>query len=233
MNTILAVEDDATLLELLNIHLADINCHLDTAQDGQEGLQKALKHRYDLIILDIMLPSLSGLEICKRIRAHDMTTPILMLTAKSEEIDRILGLEIGADDYVIKPFSVRELLARIKALLRRSMLNAAARNTTSSVILKRGPMSIDIEKRKVTIGSEKVELSRKEFDLLALLASKPGVSYDRSRLLNLVWGYDFEGFEHTVNSHINRLRAKIEIDMSAPQYILTTWGIGYCFSEDI
>jgi len=232
MNTILAVEDDATLLELLNIHLADINCKLDTAQDGQAGLVKALEQDYDLIILDIMLPSLNGLEICKKIRAANITTPILMLTAKSEEIDRILGLEIGADDYVVKPFSVRELLARIKALLRRTVLNAVGADS-ESVVLERGPMSIDMEKRKVVIGSEKVELSRKEFDLLALLASKPGVSYDRNRLLNLVWGYDFEGFEHTVNSHINRLRAKIEIDMSAPQYILTTWGIGYRFSEDI
>ncbi len=233
MNSILAVEDDPSLLELLDIHLRDINCQLDTAADGQEGLQKILENRYDLIVLDIMLPRLDGFEICKRARAKHIATPILMLTAKSEEIDKILGLEIGADDYVVKPFSIRELMARIKALLRRANLSEADNLRDETQLIERGGMTIDIQKRKVMVEGKRVELSPKEFDLLVLLASNPGVSYNRNRLLNLIWGYDFEGFAHTVNSHINRLRAKVEPDMSAPNYILTTWGIGYRFNEDI
>ncbi len=231
MKSILAIEDDPTLLDLLKIHMSDIQCELDTATDGQEGLDKVLSNRYDLIILDVMLPSIDGFEVCKRIRANNVSTPVLMLTAKSEEIDKILGLELGADDYVVKPFSVRELLARVKALLRRVNYQDT-QEQTEPTILKRGHMEIDVEKRKVLIENKRVELSKKEFDLLVLLASNPGVSYNRNRILNLVWGYEFEGFAHTVNSHINRLRAKIEPDMDAPTYILTTWGIGYRFNED-
>ena len=233
MKSILAVEDDPSLLELLKIHLQDIHCQLETAQDGIQGLKKVLENEYDLIILDIMLPSLDGFEICKRARAKNIKTPILMLTAKTEEIDKILGLEIGADDYVVKPFSIRELMARIKALLRRASLTSDPQAINSSQMIRRGDLEIDIEKRKVMIGEKRIELSPKEFDLLILMASNPGVSYNRNRLLNLVWGYEFEGFAHTVNSHINRLRAKIESDMSEPTYILTTWGIGYRFNEDI
>lgn len=233
MKSILAVEDDPSLLELLKIHLQDIHCQLETAQDGMQGLKKVLENEYDLIILDIMLPSLDGFEICKRARAKNIKTPILMLTAKTEEIDKILGLEIGADDYVVKPFSIRELVARIKALLRRASIVSDPQATKSSQTIQRGDLEINIEKRKVTIGDKRIELSPKEFDLLILMASNPGVSYNRNRLLNLVWGYEFEGFAHTVNSHINRLRAKIESDMSEPTYILTTWGIGYRFNEDI
>ncbi len=233
MKSILAVEDDPSLLELLKIHLQDIHCNLETAEDGIEGLKKVLENEYDLIILDIMLPSLDGFEICKRARANDIKTPILMLTAKTEEIDKILGLEIGADDYVVKPFSIRELMARIKALLRRASITSSPDSDRGSQTIVRGDLQIDIEKRKVTIGDRRIELSPKEFDLLTLMAANPGVSYNRNRLLNLVWGYEFEGFAHTVNSHINRLRAKIESNMSEPTYILTTWGIGYRFNEDI
>ena len=233
MKSILAVEDDPSLLELLKIHLQDIHCQLETAEDGLDGLKKILENEYDLIILDIMLPSLDGFEICKRARAKNIKTPILMLTAKTEEIDKILGLEIGADDYVVKPFSIRELIARIKAMLRRASLISEPAGGQNSQTIHRGDLQIDIEKRKVTIAERRIELSPKEFDLLTLMASNPGVSYNRTRLLNLVWGYEFEGFAHTVNSHINRLRAKIESDMSEPKYILTTWGIGYRFNEDI
>ena len=233
MKSILAVEDDPSLLELLKIHLQDIHCHLDTATDGLEGLDKIRNNPYDLIILDLMLPSLDGFEVCKRARSEEIKTPILMLTAKTEEIDKILGLEIGADDYVVKPFSIRELIARIKALLRRAALSAPSDQSTKSSIIKHGELEIDLEKRKVTIAERRVDLSPKEFDLLTLMASNPGVSYNRNRLLNLVWGYEFEGFAHTVNSHINRLRAKIESDMSEPTYILTTWGVGYRFNEDL
>ena len=233
MKSILAVEDDPSLLELLKIHLQDIHCQLETAQDGIQGLKKVMENEYDLIILDIMLPSLDGFEICKRARAKNIKTPILMLTAKTEEIDKILGLEIGADDYVVKPFSIRELIARIKALLRRASIVGDPQSSNASQTIKRGDLEINIEKRKVMIADNRIELSPKEFDLLILMASNPGVSYNRNRLLNLVWGYEFEGFAHTVNSHINRLRAKIESDMSEPTYILTTWGIGYRFNEDI
>lgn len=233
MKSILAIEDDPTLLDLLKIHLSDINCRLDTAEDGLAGLKKILENPYDLILLDIMLPSMDGFEVCKRIRSENIVTPVLMLTAKSEEIDKILGLEIGADDYVVKPFSIRELMARVKALLRRVNLNESHEEDKTSVRIRRGDLDLDIEKRKVLIGDKRIELSPKEFDLLVLLASNPGVSYNRNRLLNIIWGYEFEGFAHTVNSHINRLRAKIEPDMAEPTYILTTWGIGYRFNEDL
>lgn len=233
MKSILAVEDDPTLLDLLKIHLQDINCRLDTAQDGLVGLKKILENPYDLILLDLMLPSMDGFEVCKRIRAKNIVTPVLMLTAKSEEIDKILGLEIGADDYVVKPFSIRELMARVKALLRRVNLNEIKDESNPSARIKRGGLDIEVEKRRVLVAKKRVELSPKEFDLLVLLASNPGVSYSRNRLLNIIWGYEFEGFAHTVNSHINRLRAKIEPNMNEPSYILTTWGIGYRFNEDL
>ena len=232
MKSILAIEDDPSLLDLLKMHLKDIDGYLDTAQDGVMGLDKILNQSYDLIILDVMLPKLDGFEICKKTRAQNINTPILMLTAKSEEIDKILGLEIGADDYVVKPFSIRELVARVKALLRRaSRLDNVNQNSSQS--LDRGKMTIELEKRKVTIDGNRVELSPKEFELLAFMAQSPGVSYSRTRLLNTIWGYDFEGFAHTVNSHINRLRTKIEMDVSNPQFILTTWGVGYRFNEDL
>ena len=154
-----------------------------------------------------------------------------MLTAKSEEIDRVLGLEIGADDYMTKPFSIRELLARIKAVMRRTGTKTANDSDSSSISAE--GMHIDIDKRKVLLNDKRVELSPKEFELLVLMASNPGRNYTRTELLNIIWGYNFEGYEHTVNSHINRLRAKIESDMSNPLYILTTWGVGYKFNEDI
>lgn len=232
MKSILAIEDDPSLLDLLKMHLKDIDGYLDTAQDGVTGLDKILNQSYDLIILDVMLPKLDGFEICKKARAQNINTPILMLTAKSEEIDKILGLEIGADDYVVKPFSIRELIARVKALLRRASRQDNVKQD-SSQSLDRGKMTIELEKRKVVIDGNRVELSPKEFELLAFMAQSPGVSYSRTRLLNTIWGYDFEGFAHTVNSHINRLRTKIEVDVSNPQFILTTWGVGYRFNEDL
>ena len=154
-----------------------------------------------------------------------------MLTAKSEEIDRVLGLEIGADDYMTKPFSIRELLARIKAVLRRSTSNKRNEENSSTLSFER--LKIDIDKRKILLNDQRIELSPKEFELLVLMASNPGRNYSRSELLNMIWGYNFEGYEHTVNSHINRLRAKIESDMANPTYILTTWGVGYKFNEDM
>lgn len=233
MKKVLVVEDDKNIVELLTIHLKDLQCEVDIAFDGKEGLLKILNNNYHLIILDLMLPSMDGMEICRKARAREVNVPILMLTAKSEEIDKVLGLEMGADDYMTKPFSIREFIARVKAIFRRTAiikenLEAQQKNT----LLKRGVLAIDMDKRKVSIHGKRIELSPKEFELLTLLASKPGKSYSRSQLLNLVWGYDFDGFEHTVNSHINRLRSKIEPNLQKPTYILTTWGVGYRFNED-
>ena len=154
-----------------------------------------------------------------------------MLTAKSEEIDRVLGLEIGADDYITKPFSIRELLARIKAVMRRTAAKNSDQQDSATITVE--GLYIDVDKRKVLLEDKRVELSPKEFELLVLMASNPGRNYTRTELLNMIWGYNFEGYEHTVNSHINRLRAKIESDMANPNYILTTWGVGYKFNEDI
>lgn len=229
MKHILIIEDDLEIIKLLEIHLTDLIYSTSKAIDGEQGLTMALENDYDLILLDLTLPTMDGVEICRRLRAKK-NTPIIMLTAKSEEIDRVLGLEIGADDYMTKPFSIRELLARIKAVMRRTDIQEKQQNTTS--ITAEG-LQIDIEKRKVLLNDQKIELSPKEFELLVLMASNPGRNYKRTELLNMIWGYNFEGYEHTVNSHINRLRAKIESDMANPTFILTTWGVGYKFNEDI
>ncbi len=230
---VLIVEDDANICDLVEIHLNDLGYDLEQAADGEEGLEKALNGEYSLIILDLMLPSLDGFEVCKRIRAEDKQTPILMLTAKSEEVDKVLGLELGADDYLTKPFSIRELVARVKAIFRRMDVDQEATDAEpADKILEFGRLRIDREKRKVSLGEKVVDLTVKEFDLLMLFARNPGKAYDRQQLLDLVWGYQFIGYEHTVNSHINRLRNKIEEDSSNPTYIKTVWGVGYRFAEE-
>lgn len=232
MKKVLVIEDDIEIVNLLEIHLKDIDCQVLKAYNGKEGLEIALIENPDLIVLDISMPEMDGMEVCKEIRKKQ-STPILMLTAKVEEIDRVLGLEVGADDYITKPFSIREFIARVKATFRRTKMDKE--NLTSSVVpeLKFTNLQISIDKRKVLQNGTKIDLSPKEFELLGLMASNPGKSYSRSDLLNLIWGYDFEGFEHTVNSHINRLRAKIEPEMANPTYIITTWGVGYKFNEDL
>jgi DNA-binding response OmpR family regulator len=177
---------------------------------------------------------MSGMDICRKIRQSDRQTPILMLTARSEEIDKVLGLETGADDYLTKPFSVREFIARVKVIFRRKETRHIDREALpASAIIRYSGLEIDLDKRKLTLNHVRIDLSPKEFELLTLLASHPGKSYSRKRLLSLVWGYDFEGYEHTVNSHINRLRAKIEADVAHPKYVLTTWGVGYRFNEEL
>lgn len=228
----LIVEDDPKIAELVAIHLKDLMFETLIVGDGLNGLHRGLENSYDLIVLDIMLPSMDGVEICRQLRSNDVIAPIIMLTAKSEEIDKVLGLETGADDYITKPFSVRELQARVKAVIRRSDTNKVSHNQ-DTIIITAGALTIDLDRRKVTKENQRLDLTPKEFDLLSLMASKPGKSFNRQELLNLVWGYDFIGFEHTVNSHINRLRAKIEPDMTKPIYILTTWGYGYRFNESI
>jgi len=229
---ILIIEDDHDIARLLELHLRDLGYELTLAFDGAAGLKQGLSVPYDLIILDLMLPKIEGLELCRNFRARSGYTPILMLTAKSSELDRVLGLEVGADDYLTKPFSIRELLARVKALLRRVealRTQASAAGVENSI--QAGDLSIDVEKHKVTLRGKTVDLTAKEFDLLLQFATHPGRVYTRSQLLDLVWGYGHEGYEHTVNSHINRLRTKIEKDPAHPRYILTVWSVGYKFTD--
>lgn len=215
------------MAELLSLHLRDMNCDADWAPDGLVGSKLAEANTYDLIILDIMLPGLDGLEICRRLRSQRTYVPILMVTAKSTEIDKVLGLEIGADDYLSKPFSIRELLARVKAIFRRTEALRAAGADATTERVRVGDIEIDPDRRTVSVAGKSIELTAKEFDLLTEFARNPGSVYSRSKLLDRVWGYGHLGYEHTVNSHINRLRAKIERDPRNPEYIVTVWGVGY------
>lgn len=231
MKNVLLIEDDPDIKDLLEIHLKDMSCHLTSSVNGKTGYELALQEVFDLIILDVMLPEKDGLEICRDLRARQVTSPILMLTARSEEIDKILGLETGADDYLTKPFSIREFMARVKAIFRR--VDMLRNDEEEFPTIHVDNLIIDKNKRKVTLSGNRIDLTPKEFDLLHLLAANPGKSYSRERLLRLIWGYEFEGYEHTVNSHINRLRSKIETTLSEPHYILTTWGVGYRFNDEI
>ena len=228
---ILVIEDNEDLAHLLEIHLRDLSYEVDLALEGDIGLAKAESKPYDLIILDLMLPGLDGLEICRRLRSKPSYTPILMLTSRSSELDRVLGLELGADDYVTKPFSIRELMARVKALFRRIDELKKDQHPTGQEIVRSGELVIDPEKRKVTLKDEGIDLTAKEFDLLLYFAQHPGRVFTRSQLLDSVWGYGHDGYEHTVNSHINRLRSKIEENPAKPDYVLTVWGVGYKFAE--
>ncbi len=228
---VLIIEDDPDIGDLLELHLKDLDMNLDRAVDGESGLDKALDNEYELVILDLMLPKMNGLDVCKKIREKKKSLPILMLTAKTEEFDKVLGLELGADDYLTKPFSIRELIARIKAIIRRVNAVIEDQNVEDVSELQFGELNINLEKRRVLLNGALIELTAKEFDLLALFAANPGKAYTRENLLNQVWGYQFTGYEHTVNSHINRLRAKIEKDPSQPRYIKTVWGVGYKFAE--
>ena len=230
--SILVIEDDRDIARLIELHLHDQGYDVQCVHDGELGLKQALSQSYDLIVLDLMLPGMEGLEVCRQVRTKPNYTPILMLTAKSTELDRVLGLEIGADDYLTKPFSIRELLARVKALFRRLEALGAQPIPDNLNLIQTGDLKIEIEKRKVSLSGNAIDLTAKEFDLLLQFARHPGRVYTRAQLLDLVWGYSHEGYEHTVNSHINRLRAKIERDSSRPRYILTVWGIGYSFSEE-
>lgn len=228
---VLVIEDNADIAHLLKVNLGDIACHVEVASDGRQGLRLALAQTFDLIILDLMLPELDGVEVCRAIRQKNSFIPILMLTARTSELDRVLGLEIGADDYMTKPFSIRELLARVKAIIRRLDLIKPDSDDGASNSIAVGDMQIDIEKRKVSVKGTPVELTAREFDLLVHFASHPGRVYSRPQLLDQIWGYGHDGYEHTVNSHINRLRAKIETDPANPEYVLTVWGVGYKFHE--
>jgi DNA-binding response OmpR family regulator len=229
---ILIIEDDRDLVEVIEINIRDLGFQLDRAFDGETGLSKYRSGSYDLVILDLMLPKLDGLEVCKKIREANKSVPIIMLTSKSEEMDKILGLELGADDYITKPFSIRELIARIKANLRSiDAVKEEIHQAGEQQELHFGDLVINLEKRRVMLGETKIELTAKEFDLLVHFAMHPGRNYTREELLNSVWGYQFSGYDHTVNSHINRLRHKIEKDPTDPKYVKTVWGYGYRFAD--
>jgi len=231
MHRVLVIEDESDISQLVKLHLEDIGCEVKQAFDGIVGLAEAQSQSYDLIILDLKLPGLEGLEVCRRLRSQARYAPILMLTSKSSELDRVLGLEMGADDYLTKPFSVMELTARAKAIFRRvGMLGTKVEAEAGKLITTR-ELVIDVERHSVTVRGAGVDLTAKEFDLLAWFARHPGRVYSREQLLDHVWGYQHSGYDHTVNSHINRLRAKIERDPQNPEYILTVWGVGYKFSE--
>ena len=228
----LIIEDNADIARLVQMHLKDIGCDADIAGNGEEGVRCFQTRSYDLVILDIMLPGMDGLSVCRVLRAGTEYVPILMLTAKSSELDRVLGLEIGADDYLSKPFSIPELLARVKALFRRTeALKQPASGVAADETLRRGGLSIEVGKRRVTVGGREITLTAREFDLLLHFARHPGRVYTRTQLLDQVWGYSHQGYEHTVNSHINRLRAKIESNPAKPRYVMTVWGVGYRFAE--
>ena len=228
---ILLVEDDDDIADLLELHLTDAGHAVDVVGDGDDGLAQALTEAYDLIVLDIMLPGTDGFDICRRLRQEKCPTPILMVTAKTEEVDKVLGLELGADDYITKPFSIREVLARVKALFRRVEVDQETQGQADDTPIELGKVVVEPEKRKVTVEGEAVDLTSKEFELLLLFARHPGRAFSRDELLDEVWGYQYSGYSHTVNTHINRLRNKIEPDPSEPRYVKTVWGVGYRFAE--
>ena len=231
-SNILVIEDNPDIAALVTLHLQDLGAHVTVIADGADGLERAQRTPPDLIVLDLMLPGMDGLEVCRRLRASGSEIPIVMVTAKDAELDRVLGLEMGADDYVVKPFSIRELIARVKAVLRRSGSTGAATATDSADDrVKVGELEVSADKRTVTVDGEPVALTAREFDLLWHFIKNPGRVYTRTQLLDQVWGYGHDGYEHTVNSHINRLRAKIEKDPSHPHYVLTQWGVGYKFND--
>jgi DNA-binding response OmpR family regulator len=226
------VEDDPDISHLLDIHLRDNAFQVDVVDNGIDGLARATSLPYQLIVLDLMLPGIDGLELCRRLRNQAITIPILMLTAKSSEIDRVLGLELGADDYLTKPFSILELQARVNAILRRVNQAPLHASDNQDDRIETGELVIDVSGRNVSVGNQAVELTAREFDLLLFFARNPGRVFSRGQLLDRVWGYSHNGYEHTVNSHINRLRKKIEADPEQSQYIETVWGVGYRFRRN-
>ncbi|MFK7885564.1 MAG: response regulator transcription factor [Gammaproteobacteria bacterium] len=226
---ILIVEDEADIANLVQLHLSELCDEAVIALDGREGLARATGESWDLVVLDLRLPGVDGLDICRKLREQESYTPVLMLTARSTEPDRIVGLEIGADDYLTKPFSVRELVARARAIFRRSDALLSQDPAAGEEYIKAEELAIDAASREVRLSGENITLTAKEFDLLLHFARHPGVVFTRSQLLDQVWGYGHDGYEHTVNSHINRLRAKIEPNPATPHYVNTVWGVGYRF----
>ncbi len=230
--TVLVVEDDSEIAKVVTQNLGLLGLQFEHVTDGEEGLSRALNNNYSLLILDVNIPKVSGLDVCKRVRSEKQSLPILMLTARAEEIDRVLGLELGADDYVTKPFSIRELTARVRALLRRASFQGPSPDSPDEVeqIVARD-LIVDLKRRKVSRGDLFIELTNIEFELLAFLAANPGRPFTREALVKKVWGYSASNYESTVNAQLCRLRRKIEPNPDQPMYIKTVWGFGYEFTD--
>jgi DNA-binding response OmpR family regulator len=225
---VLVIEDERDIANLVGLHLRDLALEVETCGDGREGLDRALAEHWDLVVLDLCLPGIDGLEICRRVRLGGEYTPILMLTARSAEMDRVIGLETGADDYLGKPFGIVEFIARVKAILRRVQHLKSGASTGRSR-LRAGDVEVDLEERFASRAGRSLDLTAREFDLLAHFVSHPGKVFSRAELLDELWGMTHDAFEHTVSSHINRLRAKLEPDPANPRYLTTVWGVGYRF----
>ena len=233
MENVLIVEDDLDIATLIKVNLSELGLDLEHCADGQSGLNAALNNSYALVVLDIMLPRVNGLDICRKLREHKPEQAILMLTAKNSETDRVLGLELGADDYMVKPFSIRELQARVRSQIRKAKLlqQVSEGQTDKKQLLEHAQLSINQQTRQVFKDGISIDLTATEFDLLFHLMSHPNQVFSRAQLLESVWGYQHCGYEHTVNSHINRLRAKLESDATQPDYVQTVWGVGYKFHK--
>jgi DNA-binding response OmpR family regulator len=231
-DNVLVVEDDLDIATLIKVNLSELGLSIDHFADGQAGCNAALEKDYSLILLDVMLPSMNGLDICRKVRDSKPEQAIVMLTAKNSETDRVLGLELGADDYMTKPFSIRELQARVRSQIRKAHLLQQANNhhAQPSNIISSGELLINQQTREATRNGEPLDLTATEFDLLYHLMGHPNQVFSRTQLLESVWGYQHSGYEHTVNSHINRLRAKVENSATDPQYVQTVWGVGYKFN---
>jgi DNA-binding response OmpR family regulator len=227
--SLLIIEDDENISTAIEEYFSRSGYTVNSAPDGIAGIEAAVKNRPDVVVLDLMLPKMDGLAVCKELRQKHPQMPILMLTAKDDVVDKVLGLEMGADDYITKPFSLREVEARIKSVLRRA--RAAATDGKDETPIVRGNLRVDPLRREVTIAERQVELTPKEFDLLRLFAGNPGRVFPRKYLLEKIWDYSYEGYDRTIDSHINRLRAKIEENPDNPQLVLTVWGIGYKFTD--
>lgn len=233
MNHIVIVEDDESIAEMLTFHMQGQGHQVTHFADGEIAHQQLLLNDYDLVLLDIMLPNCNGLDICKELRQSKPQIPILMLTSLDGEADRVIGLELGADDYLTKPFSMRECIARVKALLRRAQFTSveAPVVTAQDERLSSGELTLDAGSRVVTLAERTIELTAREFDLLFFLAQHSGRVYSRSQLLDAIWGYSHDGYEHTINTHINRLRNKLKRGAGQADFIQTVWGVGYKFES--
>ncbi|HXI23406.1 MAG TPA: response regulator transcription factor [Pyrinomonadaceae bacterium] len=229
--SLLVIEDDDNISTAIQEYFSRSGYTVTTAADGVAGVEAAVKARPDVVVLDLMLPKMDGLAVCKELRLKNPQMPIVMLTAKDDVVDKVLGLEMGADDYITKPFSLREVEARIKSVLRRARATAAAGDGLDETPIVHGNLRVDPVRREVTIADRHVDLTPKEFDLLRLFAANPGRVFPRKYLLEKIWDYSYEGYDRTIDSHINRLRAKIEENPEKPQLVLTVWGIGYKFTD--
>ncbi len=224
---VLVVDDEKLIVKGIRFSLEQDGMEVDCAYDGEEALEMIRAKEYDIILLDVMLPKLTGFEVCQQVREFS-SVPVVMLTAKGDDMDKILGLEYGADDYITKPFNILEVKARIKAIIRRTKKKAPEKETRR--VIEKGDLHMDCDSRRLAIGGREINLTAKEFDLLELMALNPNKVYSRDHLLNAVWGYDYPGDVRTVDVHIRRLREKIEQNPSEPRYVHTKWGVGYYFN---